>query len=67
MRDAGRIEPFLAAVRKVWYENPDFRFGQLVDNVLDYNHWDVEDDTALEAFKHPWWLDDDTSETDSDG
>lgn len=30
MRNPNRIKPFLEKFEKLWNENPDFRFGQLV-------------------------------------
>ncbi len=30
MRDPKRIRPFLEELEKLWTENPDYRFGQLV-------------------------------------
>lgn len=34
MRDEEKIDPFLSALRDFWLKNPDWRFGQLVVNVL---------------------------------
>jgi hypothetical protein len=34
MRDPGRIEQVLAAVRSIWAENPDLRLGQLIVNAV---------------------------------
>ena len=33
MRDSKRIKPFLKELEKLWTENPDWRFGQLVKNI----------------------------------
>ena len=30
MRDKERVKPFLSKFEKLWMENPDLRFGQLV-------------------------------------
>jgi uncharacterized protein YihD (DUF1040 family) len=30
MRDPKRIKPFIETIEKLWAENPDFRFGQLI-------------------------------------
>lgn len=36
MRSPDRIEPFMQLVTKVWKEKcPDWRFGQLMLNILD--------------------------------
>ena len=35
MRDPNRIKPFLEEIEKLWFENPDWRFGQLVINVTN--------------------------------
>jgi len=29
-RDVKRIRPVLAEIERIWYNNPDLRFGQLV-------------------------------------
>jgi hypothetical protein len=34
MRDPKRIDELLKVLREVWMQNPDERFGQLVDNIL---------------------------------
>lgn len=34
MRDPARIEPFLEELAALWKQHPDWRFGQLVYNVL---------------------------------
>lgn len=33
MRDPKRIEPMLELIRQIWTAYPDFRLGQLIDNV----------------------------------
>lgn len=33
MRDPNRIEPFLNTINKVWSKVPDWRFGQLIENL----------------------------------
>ena len=30
LNDPNRIKPFLAKIEKLWLENPDLRFGQLI-------------------------------------
>lgn len=50
MRDPERIEPFLETIKKIWKENPDLRFGQLIENAIraEYLYY-IEDDQALRA------------------
>ena len=36
MRDPERIDLFLKKFGELWKEVPDWRFGQLVDNVMDF-------------------------------
>lgn len=33
-RDAGRIQPFCAKLAKAWEKLPDWRFGQLMINLM---------------------------------
>lgn len=35
MRDLERIQPFLEAIEALWFDNPDWRFGQLVMGIAD--------------------------------
>ena len=35
MRDPKRIKPILEKLEIIWNKNPDFRFGQLVDNLIN--------------------------------
>lgn len=52
MRDINRIDPFLSQLREVWMQNPDWRFGQLVDNVacrVDCDLFYIEDDVFLKV------------------
>ena len=54
MRDKKRIKPFLRALEKEWMKVPDWRFGQLVLNVLSENKskaFVMEDAEMLEAFE----------------
>ena len=50
MRDPKRIDPFLKTIEKIWKENPDLRFGQLIENAIraEYLYY-IEDDQALRA------------------
>lgn len=34
MRDINRIKPFLEQFEKMWTQNPDYRFGQLVKAIF---------------------------------
>ena len=33
MRDPNRIKPFLETIEKCWEQVPDWRFGQLIENL----------------------------------
>lgn len=54
MRDPQRISQILSGLGAIWQANPDWRFGQLVENVFrmeeDYDHgciFNIEDDKTL--------------------
>jgi hypothetical protein len=54
MRDKNRIKPFLDELENEWSKVPDWRFGQLIVNVLDTCAKDpffYEDDEMIELFK----------------
>ena len=55
MRDIKRIKPFMEALAEIWKkEVPDWRFGQLMSNVLNSFEKDpffIEEDEMLERFK----------------
>ena len=56
MRDPKRIDEILSEIKELWYAHPDWRFGQLVMNVMGFgiHHHDIfniEDDIALERFR----------------
>lgn len=51
MRDPNRIPEFMDELERVWSQVPDWRFGQLVVNVLGIDPFYIEDDKALDAFK----------------
>ena len=36
MRDKNRIEPFAKEIAELWKNVPDWRFGQLMSNLLGY-------------------------------
>ena len=56
MRNPDRIKPFLERLGNVWEENAsDWRFGQLMSNVLnlmDIDPFFVEDDEMIEYFEN---------------
>lgn len=55
MRKRERIQPFMEKIGKLWEENvPDWRFGQLIVNVLgsfDIDPWFLEEDDMLVRFE----------------
>lgn len=55
MRNVKRIEPFMKELAKIWQEEcPDWRFGQLMVNVLnsfDIDPFFIEEEEMLERFK----------------
>lgn len=54
-RDIRRIKPFLERLEKVWMNVPDWRFGQLMCNVLNSMSVDPffpEDDKMIEYFEN---------------
>jgi hypothetical protein len=51
MRDKERIDPFLEKLGKLWKENPDQRFGQLVYNILSIRHAESYDKWVRKYFK----------------
>lgn len=53
MRDPNRIKPFIETIEKLWTENPDFRFGQLImaitkTGVHDPVLFQMEEDVFIE-------------------
>jgi hypothetical protein len=52
MRDPERIEPIIACLRGIWEQVPDWRFGQLLSNLL---HAMYEEANGLD----PFFMDDD--------
>lgn len=54
-RDINRIEPFMQELTKIWKEQcPHWRFGQLVENVLnsfETDPWFMEEDEMLKRIK----------------
>ena len=55
MRDPNRIKPFLETIEKCWGQVPDWRFGQLIENLkrrLDIKDlFYIEDEELEEAIK----------------
>lgn len=55
MRKIERIEPFMKELTKIWKEKcSDWRFGQLISNVLNSFEIDpffIEEDEMLERFR----------------
>lgn len=58
MRDPNRIDEFCNELARLWHKVPDWRLGQLMDNVLGSYVGDtgrdiffVEDDEMLDYFK----------------
>lgn len=55
MRNKNRIKPFLERLEKVWNEVPDWRFGQLMCNVLNsmpIDPFHIEDKEMIEYFEN---------------
>lgn len=54
MRDPARIDRFCQRLAELWKKVPDWRFGQLISNVLGAFGKDpfyIEDDKLLEFFE----------------
>ena len=55
MRDPNRIKPFLETIAKCWEQVPDWRFGELIENLnrrLDIKDlFYIEDEELEEAIK----------------
>jgi len=63
MRNIKRIEPFLKELGKLWKEQcPNWRFGQLMSNVLnsfDRDPFFIEEDEMIKKFKEYVGVEDD--------
>jgi len=46
MRDINRIKPYMERLQRVWEDYPDFRFGQLLMNLLG----DVQEEVGMDLF-----------------
>ena len=52
MRDKSRIKPFMNELAEIWEKNcPDWRFGQLLVNVIDNDPFYMEEKEMLDKFK----------------
>ena len=51
MRDKNRIYEFCNELAEIWSKVPDWRFGQLVINVLGPYPFYMEDDRAMKCFR----------------
>ena len=55
MRDINRIEPFMNELTEIWSTVPDWRFGQLIENLKKFAEVEdlfyIEDDKMLEVLK----------------
>ena len=51
MRDPNRIYEFCNELAEIWSKVPDWRFGQLVINVLGPDPFYMEDDRAMKCFR----------------
>ena len=54
MRDINRIDVFCDRLKKVWKENPDQRFFQLINNIMSHYGSDmyyIEDDEAIDMIE----------------
>ena len=51
MRDPNRIDVFCAELAAIWHKVPDWRFGQLVTNVLGRDPFYIEDEDAMSFFR----------------
>lgn len=63
MRSIERINPFLEKLGKLWKEQcPNWRFGQLMSNVLnsfDRDPFFIEEDEMIKKFKEYFGVEDD--------
>lgn len=56
MRDPKRIKPLLMEIEKQWEKFPDWRFGQLIENIKRFYNIDdlfyTEDDEILKLIEN---------------
>ena len=66
MRDPKRIPEFLVVVQECWEKVPDWRFGQLIENLKRYigsaDLFYMEDDKFVQYIKEFFRLDEETEE-----
>ena len=67
MRDPKRIPEFLAVVQKCWEKVPDWRFGQLIENLKRYigsvDVFYIEDDKLIQHIKEFFQVDEEAEDT----
>ena len=55
MRNPERIDEFCAELAQLWHKYPDFRFGQLIEDMLAMNNiydmYYMEDDEMLDMLQ----------------
>lgn len=57
MRDPKRIRKFCNELADIWEAKcPDWRFGQLLENVIDRDPWFLEEEDMLNLFKRYFCL-----------
>lgn len=59
MRNEERISEVLNANEAYWYEHPDLRLGQLIDNLADRDTFAIEDVELSVPHGGGWWSCDD--------
>ena len=63
MRDPKRIREFCNQLADIWESKcPDWRFGQLICNVIDRDPFYIEDDKMMEHFKKYFHFDEERGE-----
>ena len=66
MRDPKRIPEFLAVIQECWENVPDWRFGQLIENLKRYIGYTdlfyLEDDKLVQHIKEFFKLDEEPEE-----
>lgn len=61
MRDPNRIYEFIKVLTEAWSNNPDLRFGQIIENIKRYSNksdlFYIEDEDMLQIIKEYFDLD----------
>lgn len=58
MRDPKRIRVFCNELADIWEsQRPDWRFGQLLVNVITADPWYLEEDEMMQVFKEYFHID----------